>query len=155
MSTLDDAVPPSVDDLDRDLSLKEAARLYDVSQQTLRNRVRFGRLPAYKTRGPWGHEWRINGRSLEAAGIARRPPTKDDENPRVAALEAEVARLWRLVAAERNRADEADRELGYAMLQTGRLRSALDRALQHHEECPMQPGSSSTQPSAVGAPARS
>src|SRR4051794_8179236 len=100
--------------LDRDLSLQEATRLYDVSLRTLRHRVRCGEIPAYKTRGPWGQEWRVNGRTLEAAEFPRRPVVlgTDDDDPRVAALEQELATLRRVVVAERQRADRADSELG-------------------------------------------
>ena len=126
-----------VEHLDRDLSLQEATRLYDVSLRALRNRVRCGEIPAYKTRGPWGQEWRVNGRTLEASGLRRRPVElgMTDSDPRVAALEAELATLRRVVVAERERGDQADRELGYAMLECGRLRSALAKALQHPEGC--------------------
>jgi hypothetical protein len=122
--------------LDRDLSLQEATRLYDVSLRTLRNRVRCGEIPAYKTRGPWGQEWRVNGRTLEAAEFPRRPVVlgTDDDDPRVAALEQELATLRRVVVAERQRADRADSELGYAMLECGRLRSALAKALRDDDE---------------------
>jgi hypothetical protein len=122
--------------LDRDLSLQEATQLYEVSLRTLRNRVRCGEIPAYKTRGPWGQEWRVNGRTLEAAEYARRPVVlgTDDGDPRVAALEEELATLRRVVVAERQRADRADGELGYAMLENGRLRSALAKALRDSEQ---------------------
>ena len=125
-----------VEHLDRDLSLQEATRLYDVSLRTLRNRVRCGEIPAYKTRGPWGQEWRVNGRTLEACEFPRRPVVLGtvDDDPRVTALEAELATLRRVVVAERERADRADSELGYAMLECGRLRSALAKALRDSEE---------------------
>jgi hypothetical protein len=127
----------SAEHLDRDLSLREATRLYDVSLRTLRNRLRCGWIPAYKTHGPWGQEWRVNGRTLEASEFARRPVElgTDDGDPRVAALEAELGRLRRIVVVERERADQADRELGYAMLECGRLRSALAKALQLSQGC--------------------
>ena len=113
-----------------DISLQEAARLYDVSLTTLRKRVRWGEIFAYKTRGAWGHEWRVSGPALEAYGYRRR--TEDAvETPlehRVASLEREIATLRRLVTLHRERADQADRELGEAMLESGRLRAALDAA---------------------------
>ena len=75
----------------------------------------------------------MNGTVLEASGLRRRPVEvgTEDRDPRIAALEAELATLRRVVVAERERADQADRELGYAMLECGRLRSALAKTLPH------------------------
>lgn len=113
-----------------DISLQEAARLYDVSLATLRKRVRWGEIFAYKTRGPWGHEWRVSGPALEAYGYRRR--TQSAEEPslevRVATLEREITTLRRQVTLHRERADQADRELGAALLECGRLQAALEAA---------------------------
>lgn len=111
-----------------DLSLQEAADLYEVALATLARKVRLGQVSAYKIRGPWGREWRVSRHAMEAAGYRRRPPAAESTDPRVAALEQQVAHLRRVVAAERYRADRADRELGSVMLECGRLRSALARA---------------------------
>ena len=110
-----------------DISLQEAARLYDVSLTTLRKRVRWGEIFAYKTRGAWGDEWRVSGPALEAAGYQRRTATAEETSleHRVASLEREITTLRRLVAMHRERAEQADRELGQAMLEVGRLRAAL------------------------------
>ena len=112
-----------------DLSLQEAARLYGVPVATLSKRVRWGQIDAYKVRGPWGHQWRVSREALEAFGYRQVPPSDEEpQDPRVAELEREVASLRRVLAAERVRADRADRELGQLMLESGRLRSALARA---------------------------
>ena len=113
-----------------DLSLREAAELYDVSLRTLARKARWGEIEAYKVRGPWGHEWRVSPAALEAAGMRTRTarPVTSSGCPQVAGLEREVESLRRTVAAERWRAEQADRELGHAMLESGRLRGALARA---------------------------
>lgn len=136
------AVAPDADDREGELSLREAARRYDVAPQTLRNRVRRGEIPAYKARGMWGLEWRVSGPWLEASGLHLRPVAPEGDDPRVARLQADLDALRRKLAAERDRADEADRRLGYAMLEGGRLRSALEKARRHCEGC------------AVGSPRR-
>ncbi len=114
-----------------DLSLHEAAQQYDLSIRTLANRVRNGEIEAHKTRGPWGDQWRVTPRALEAFGYQRREPLsapiEATADPRLADLESELATARRVAAAERNRADEADRELGEAMREIGRLRAALAR----------------------------
>ena len=128
MARSDDAVGP---DEPLDLSLQEAAALYDVSLATLRKRVRWGEILAYKARGPWGNEWRVTRRALEAFGYEPRPQTPvEDLSPdqRVTSLERELATIRRVVALEKRRADQADQELGHLMLEMGRLRSALSRA---------------------------
>jgi hypothetical protein len=113
-----------------DISLHQAARLYHVSLTTLRRRVRWGEIFAYKTRGPWGDEWRVSGPALEAYGFRRRAVTAGETplEDRVASLEREIATLRRLVTLHRERADQADRELGAAMLECGRLQAALEAA---------------------------
>lgn len=127
------AQPDTQDDVGTDeqcdLSLQEAARLYEVSLTTLRRRVRRGEVRASKVRGPWGPEWRVSRRALEDLGMRARPVLADGaEHPRIVELEREVASLRRVVAVERLRADRADQELGFAMLESGRLRAALARA---------------------------
>ena len=120
-----------------DLSLPEAARRYDVSLRTLRTRARSGRIAAYKVRGRWGHEWRVSERSLEASGLPRRaaPPEGAASRSRVAYLEEELGAVRRALSTERFRADRANRELGQAMLECGRLRSALAGAVRDAERC--------------------
>jgi hypothetical protein len=129
MARSDDAAGP--DEEAPDLSLQEAAALYDVSLATLRKRVRSGQILAYKARGPWGHEWRVTRRALEAFGYQPRPSVPADElstDERVVSLERELAAIRRVVSLEKQRADQADRELGHLMLEMGRLRTALSRA---------------------------
>ncbi|WP_129337956.1 helix-turn-helix domain-containing protein [Cellulomonas endophytica] len=137
-------------DATRDLSLTEAARVYDVPVTTLRRRVGRGEIPAYKVRGVRGYEWRLSRRALDerAAADARTPrgpsastasaPDPGDDRPagchRV--LEQELVALRRAAAAERHRADRADRELGHALLESGRMRSALEQAGRAAERCP-------------------
>lgn len=133
-----------------DLCLREVAQMYAVSVATLRRQVRTGDIPAHKVRGPWGHEWRVSRRAVDAAGLAVRsvPPVDAAvEDPDVASLRREVAALRRTAASERNRADQADRELGWAMLESGRLRSASTRARAEHarcRDCPWDTGATST-----------
>ncbi len=119
----------TLDDQNCDLSLQEAAQLYDVSLRTLGNRVRWGEIDAYKARGPWGQEWRVTRKALESFGYRRREAPEPTSDPRTAELERELAAARRAAAAERNRADEADRRLGAALLEVGRLRAALAAAL--------------------------
>lgn len=128
--------PALAEDTAADLSLQEAARLYGVSAATLGRKARWGVVTAYKARGPWGWEWRVSRRSLEASGYRPRPadgagPAGEADPPRdpqVTELQRQIATLRRVVARERLRADRADRELGQAMLECGRLRRALARA---------------------------
>ncbi len=124
------AAGPITGDATVDLSLQEAAELYDLALRTLGNRVRVGEIEAYKTRGPWGAEWRVRAQALEAFGYQRRPalatPTPGCiSSERFEDLERQLATARRAIAAERNRAEEADRRLGKALLETGRLRAAL------------------------------
>lgn len=114
------------DPLDVFVSLREASQAYDISVAALRSRIGFGELRAYKVAGRNGHEWRVSLRSLKAAGYAPRLPaqTSRSDSARVRELEAELAAVRRRAAAEQRRADRADQELGYALLELGRLRSS-------------------------------
>jgi excisionase family DNA binding protein len=113
-----------------DLSLQEAAELYEVPYKTLGLRVRYGEIEAYKARGPWGREWRVSREALEAFGYrpreVREPGAADQpDDLRAQRLEKELAAAKRAAAAERNRASAADQRLGEALLECGRLRAAL------------------------------
>ncbi len=112
------------------LSLKDAAEAFDLSLRTLSNRVRNGEIPASKRRGPWGDEWRVTTDALEQFGYKRRSSGESSDStsePRVVRLQRDLAAAHRALAAERNRANEADRMLGAAMREVGRLRAALQR----------------------------
>ena len=114
-----------------DLTLHDAAALYAVSARTLAQHIRCGQLPAYKTAGATGREWRVSQDDLVAAGYPlRQPPGATDapESPRVVQLRRELEAARRAAAAERRRAEDADRRLGHALLECGRLRTALATA---------------------------
>ena len=115
---------------DGDLSLRDAAELYEVSVRTLAQRLRACEVAGYKTRGAAGREWRVPQQALEVAGYRRRPDsahagTGTDALDR---LRQDLAVARRLAAAERRRADDLDRRLGHALLEAGRLRTALAAA---------------------------
>jgi len=117
------AEPPS------DLTLQHAAALYAVSARTLAQHVRCGQLPAYKTAGATGREWRVKKEALSAAYPYRQQPGADaPEHPLVVQLRGELVAARRAAAAERRRAENADRRLGHALLECGRLRTALAAA---------------------------
>ena len=114
-----------------DLTLHDAAALYAVSARTLAQHIRCGQLPAYKTAGAFGREWRVTHDDLVAAGYPRRrPPGAADvpEQPLVVQLRRELEAARRAASAERRRAEDADRRLGHALLECGQLRSALAAA---------------------------
>ena len=123
---------PAVDgDADADLTLHDAALRYDVTARTLAQHIRCGQLPAYKTRGTTGREWRVTPAALRAAGYRLRPAAPQDpaaDDPLVAELRRELALARRTAAAERRRADDLDRRLGHAQLECGHLRTALAAA---------------------------
>ncbi len=116
------------------LSLQEAAARYEVSLRTLGNRVRVGEIDAYKVRGAWGDEWRVSASALEAFGYQRRAKsaTGAAADPQVLQLQRELDGARRAAAAERNRADEADRRLGEALMECGRLRALLQQEPQRN-----------------------
>ncbi len=105
---------------DEYLSVREAAERYGVPLRTMAKRASLGEIEgAVKVRGARGMEWRVPVRALEAYGYRQ-----SEEQPSKAkdpVLEA----VRRTTAAERNRADEADRRLGDALLECGRLRARL------------------------------
>ena len=114
-----------------DLTLHEAAEQYAISARTLAQHIRCGQLPAYKTAGATGREWRITRDALDAAGYpARQPPPTDSaaEPALVRDLRRELNAARRAAAAERRKAEDTDRRLGQALLECGRLRAALAKA---------------------------
>ena len=112
-----------------DLTLHDAAALYAVSARTLAQHIRRGQLDAYKTAGATGREWRVTTEALSAAYPNRQQPDADaPEHPVVVQLRRELDAARRATAAERRRAEDADRRLGHALLECGRLRTALAAA---------------------------
>ncbi len=107
-----------------DLSLQDAARLYDVTLGALRRRVTLGEVAAYKDQGVRGGEWRVTASALTQAGYKLRATqgTKDK------GAQVEVRRLTEALVAERARSTRLDGELGYALLTIGRLRGRLQEA---------------------------
>jgi len=121
-----------------DLTLHQAAELYAVSARTLAQHIRCGRLPACKTTGAHGREWRVTRGALAAAGyLPRQPAAAGDvaEPPLVGQLRREASAARRSAAAERRRAEDADRRLGHALLECGRLRAALAAATAPQGAC--------------------
>ncbi len=103
------------------LSIREAAERCGVPVRTMAKRAYLGEIEgAHKVRGPRGEEWRVPVAGLEAFGYQL--PAERSVN---SSEDAEVAALKRTAAAERNRAEEADRRLGHALLEGGRLRAQL------------------------------
>ena len=112
-----------------DLTLHDAAALYAVSARTLAQHIRCGQLPAYKTAGATGREWRVTKEALSAAYPLRQLPGADaPKHPLVVQLRRALDAARRAAAAERRRAEDADRRLGHALLECGRLRTALAAA---------------------------
>ena len=128
-----DSDPPDASAVEpaSDLTLHDAAAVYAVSARTLAQHIRRGQLPAYKTAGATGREWRVTQDALVAAGYRRRQPpgaTDAPEPPLVVQLRRELEAARRAAVAERHRAEDTDRRLGHALLECGRLRSALAAA---------------------------
>ncbi len=57
-----------------DLTLREAADLYDVTVKTLALHLRCDQLVGYKSRGATGREWRVTRDALDDAATADGPP---------------------------------------------------------------------------------
>ncbi len=114
-----------------DLSLREAARLYDLSLTTLGRRLRNGEIEAYRSEGPQRGEWRVSAKALEAFGYRRRaasepvPTEEASDARRINRLEREVLAARRAAAAERRRSDQLSREHDEALTEIARLRAAL------------------------------
>ncbi len=105
---------------DEYLSVREAAERYGVPLRTMAKRASLGEIEgAVKVRGARGMEWRVPVRALEAYGY------RQSEEQSLKAKDPALEAVRRTTAAERNRADEADRRLRDALLECGRLRARL------------------------------
>ena len=110
------------------LTLREAAELYDVTVKTLGQHLRCGQLVGYKSRGAAGREWRVTRDALDEAGYRPRVEAGEVSVPEadeLARLRQELAAARRAATAERRRADDLDRRLCHALLECGRLRTAV------------------------------
>ncbi len=128
-----------------DLTLREAAELYDVTVKTLALHLRCEQLVGYKSRGATGREWRVTRDAQDNAGYRRRPASADRENDddvELVRLRLELAAAQRAAGAQRRRADDLDRRLGHALLECGQLRQALAAATgeQQATETDLDPG---------------
>jgi hypothetical protein len=140
-----------------DLTLREAAALYPIAVRTLRTKVGRGEIGGYKVRGLRGSEWRVTRTALEASGLrplSHGPDATAPEGP-TAAVQRELAEAWRIVRMERNRAAAADRELGYVLMECGRLRAVV-ATLEHRLAAQRSVGASAVTPARdqVAAPGR-
>ena len=114
-----------------DLSLQEAARLYDLSLTTLSRRLRNGEIEAYRSEGPQRGEWRVSATALEAFGYRRRADAEPAPKENLAGakkinkLEREVLAARRAAAAERGRSDQLGGQLEQALTEVAQLRAAL------------------------------
>lgn len=107
-----------------DLSLQQAAALYDVTPRALRRRVTLGEVAAHKAQGLRGREWRVSAAALQQAGyVPRTVDLAESED-----TQSTVRRLTEALVAERSRSARLDGELGYALLTIGRLRRRLQDA---------------------------
>ncbi len=104
----------------QELTLGEAAELFNVSLGTLRRLVAAGGITAYKVSGVRGREWRVSTASLRDAGYGPRVIEVADTDS-----SSEVRRLSEALKVERARNSDLDRRLGYALLTVGRLRGRL------------------------------
>jgi len=129
------------EDATPDLSVTEAAELYDVSRRSLEYRVRAGDLPAYKARGAHGREWRVQRQDLEALGYRLSAINDEPPDQTVQLLRQTIERLRREVSHYRIKLAEADGELGHAAREMARLRADLQQARRPLEEVrlPEQP----------------
>ncbi len=75
--------------------------------------------------------------AMDVAGYARRDEDAGDHGEEFVRLRQEVTIPRRAAAADRRRADDLDRRLGHALLECGRLRSAL--AAETGEQPPTEP----------------
>lgn len=128
-----------------DLTLREAAELYQVTVKTLAHHLRCGQLLGHKTGGATGREWRVTRGALDDAGYRARADGAAEGSPaaeEVARLREDLRAARRAVSAERRRADDLDRRLGHALLECGRLRTALTLAAggQEPAEPDLDPG---------------
>jgi hypothetical protein len=110
-----------------DLSIRDAARLFDLSIGGLEGRLRRGEVAGEKVPGPHGREWRVSAAALDEFGFQRRSQ-EAAYLPDSEGLRAEIRRLAGIATYERRRADEANRGLGEAVLEIARLRAALRSA---------------------------
>ncbi len=120
-----------------ELTLRQAADLKRVTVKTLSLRPRCGQLAGYELRGASGREWRVTMNAMDVAGYARRDEDAGDHGEEFVRLRQEVTIPRRAAAADRRRADDLDRRLGHALLECGRLRSAL--AAETGEQPPTEP----------------
>jgi hypothetical protein len=130
-----------------DLTLRDAAALYDVTVKTLAQHLRCGQLVGYKSRCVTGREWRVTREALDDAGYRPRAQAADagrSEGDELVRLRQELAAAKRAAAAERRRADDLDRRLGHALLECGHLRGALAAVTgeREHAELDLDAGTS-------------
>ncbi len=104
----------------QELTLGEAAQLFNVSLGKLRRLVAVGGIAAHKVSGVRGREWRVSTSTLRDAGYEQRVIDLADVDSG-----SEVRRLSEALMVERARNSDLDRRLGYALLTVGRLRGRL------------------------------
>lgn len=106
-----------------EISIAEAALLFDISEASLRRKLGRGEISgAHRVKGKRGPEWRLPITSLTGLGIDVRTstaPIAADQRDR------SIRILLENLLAERARWEEWDRRLGEALAENARLRNEV------------------------------
>ncbi len=101
------SLPNEVTKLTNSLTIKEAARVLGISQNSVRAKLKSGALSGCKVKGPTGEQWRVE----------LTKPTKEVTKTIEPAQNMEVLRLLEIIEKQNHRLEAASGQIGYLQAQ--------------------------------------
>ncbi|MBA4078270.1 MAG: hypothetical protein C0508_24800 [Cyanobacteria bacterium PR.023] len=108
------SLPNEATKLTNSLTIKEAARVLGISQNSVRAKLKSGALSGCKVKGPTGEQWRVE---LTKVTSDLTKPTKEVTKTIEPAQNVEVLRLLEIIEKQNHRLEAASGQIGYLQAQ--------------------------------------
>ncbi len=116
------SLPNEVTKLTNSLTIKEAARVLGISQNSVRAKLKSGALSGCKVKGPTGEQWRVE---LTKVTSELTKPTKEVTKTIEPAQNVEVLRLLEIIEKQNHRLEAASGQIGYLQAQLENSRDTI------------------------------
>lgn len=116
------SLPNEVAKLTNSLTIKEAARVLGISQNSVRAKLKSGTLSGCKVKGPTGEQWRVE---LTKVTSELTKPTKEVTKTIEPPQNVEVLRLLEIIEKQNHRLEAASGQIGYLQAQLENSQDAI------------------------------
>ena len=116
------SLPNEATKLTNSLTIKEAARVLGISQNSVRAKLKSGTLSGCKVKGPTGEQWMVE---LTKVTSKLTKPTKEVTKAIEPAQNLEVLRLLEIIEKQNARLEAASGQIGYLQAQLENSRETV------------------------------